>query len=92
MGSEAVLQEIMSGLTGDRTMDAVYLWHQAVQCNSAGCSEKVINESAGWSFCLLLHSLFSRDLLYVCPRGTIPSFFFIFSRSAGHGIYWYGRS
>lgn len=49
MGSEAVLQEIMSGLTGDRTMDAVYLWHQAVQCNSAGCSEKVINESAGWS-------------------------------------------
>ena len=43
MGSEAVLQEIMSGLTGDRTMDAVYLWHQAVQCNSAGCSEKVIN-------------------------------------------------
>ena len=53
MGSEAVLQEIMSGLTGDRTMDAVYLWHQAVQCNSAGCSERVINEISRMLFSLI---------------------------------------
>ena len=44
MGNEAVLQDIVLGLTGDRMMDAVYLWRQAVRCKAAGCSEKVINE------------------------------------------------
>ena len=43
MGNEAVLQDIVLGLTGDRKMDAVYLWRQAVRCKASGCSEQVLN-------------------------------------------------
>ena len=32
MSNEAVLKDIVLGLTGDRKLDAVYLWRQAVRC------------------------------------------------------------
>ena len=53
MGNEAVLKDIVLGLTGDRMMDAVYLWRLAVRCKAAGCSEKVINEISRMLFSLI---------------------------------------
>ena len=53
MGSESVLQDIRSGLTGNRKADAVYLLHQAVRCKASGCSETVINEISRMLFSLI---------------------------------------
>ena len=53
MGSEAILRDICTGLTGDRMKDAAYLLRQAMRCKEAGCGESVINEIGRMIFSLI---------------------------------------
>lgn len=53
MGSDTIIRNICTGLTGDRMKDAIYLMRQAKRCKEAGCGESVINEIGRMIFSLI---------------------------------------